>query len=237
MTATGTAPAQPQLEEKRPAHRAAPTESRARRMLRHVVNPTVLLGVLAPIVAYDLLSGVTSDVTALSVGAAFPAAATLWTLVRTRRPDPVALMTLAGIVLGLTGALVFDSSMFLLLKDSVITGAFGLVFLGSLVASRPITFALGRTMMATTPAEQRTYDATWDNPAVRAGHRRTSAEWGAAFLLDAGLRAVLAFVLAPGTLLVVSPLLAAAVIGPVALVTLRRRRRAAARMAAAQQQT
>jgi hypothetical protein len=228
MTATVT-----EQDRPRPAHAATPAQSGARRLLRHVVNPTVLLGVVAPIVAYDVLSGHTSDVTALSIGAAFPAAATLWTLVRTRRPDPAALMTLTGIALGLVGALVFDSSLFLLLKDSAITGGFGVVFLGSLLAARPITFALGRTMIATTPAEREAYDATWDNPAVRAGHRRTTAQWGAAFLLDAGLRAVLAFVLAPGTLLVVSPLLAAAVLGPVALVTVRRRRRAAARMAAA----
>jgi hypothetical protein len=110
-----------------------------------------------------------------------------------------------------------------------VTGAFGLIFLGSLLAARPITFALGRTMMATTPGEREAYDALWDHPGVRAGHRRTTSEWGAAFLLDAGLRAVLAFVLAPGTLLVVSPLLAAAVLGPVALATVHRRRRAAAR--------
>ena len=216
-----------------PADGAAPAGSWGHRVLRLAANPTLLLGLVAPIVVFDLLSGHVSDVTALSVGALFPAAGTLWTLARTRRPDPVALMTLAGIALGLTGALVFDSALFLLLKESAITGAFGLVFLGSLLASRPITFALGRAMMATTPAERESYDATWDVPAVRAGHRRTTTEWGVAFLLDAGLRAVLALVLAPGTLLVVSPLLAAAVLGPVALVTLRRRRRAAARMAAA----
>jgi hypothetical protein len=226
MTAAGTAP-----EHTGPAARTATTASRARRVLLHTA-PTLLFGLIAPIVTYDLLSPHTSEVTALSVGAVFPAAATLWTLVRTRRPDPVALMTLAGIVLGLIGALAFDDGLFLLLKESVVTGAFGLIFLGSLLAARPITFALGRTMMATTPGEREAYDALWDHPGVRAGHRRTTSEWGAAFLLDAGLRAVLAFVLAPGTLLVVSPLLAAAVLGPVALATVHRRRRAAARMAA-----
>lgn len=230
MTAVGTA-----REPSGPVEGAAPTASRARRVLRHA-GPTLLFGLVAPIVTYDLLSGHTSDVAALSVGAVFPAAATLWTLVRSRRPDPVALMTLAGIVVGLAGALAFDDALFLLLRESVVTGAFGLVFLGSLLATRPVTFALGRTMMATTPAEQEAYDALWNRPGVRAGHRRTTAEWGAAFLLDAGLRAVLAFVLVPGTLLVVSPLLAAAVLGPVALATLRRRGRAAARMAASRPQ-
>jgi hypothetical protein len=33
----------------------------------------------------------------------------------------------------------------------VVTGAFGLVFLGSLLAARPVTFAVARAMMATTP--------------------------------------------------------------------------------------
>jgi hypothetical protein len=187
-------------------------------------------------VVYEALSGRTSEGTALAVGAAFPAVATVWTLARTRRPDPVALMTLVGIVLGLIGALVFDSPLVLLLKESVVTGAFGLVFLGSLLATRPVTFALGRTTMATTPAEQEAYDATWHSPGVRAGHRRTTLEWGVAFLVDAGGRAVLAMFLTPGMVLLVSPILAAAVLGPVALATLRRRRRAAARLSAAREQ-
>jgi hypothetical protein len=226
MTATGTAP-----ERTGPAHRDAPATGRARRVLRHAA-PTLLLGVVAPIVAYDLLSEHASDVTALSVGAAFPAAATLWSLARTRRPDPVTLMTLAGIVLGLIGALLFDGSMFLLLRESAVTGAFGLVFLGSLLAARPVTFAVARAMMATTPAERSVFDAGWERPLVRAGHRRTTLEWGVAFLVEATGRAVLAFLLTPGTLLLVSPLLSAAVLGPVALATVRRRRRAVARLAA-----
>jgi uncharacterized membrane protein (UPF0136 family) len=221
----------------RPAHAAAaPAEGRMRRVLRHAANPTLLCGIVAPFAVYELLSGHTSEVTALAVGAAFPAAATLWTLVRTRRPDPVSLMTLAGIVVGLIGALLFASPLFLLLKDSVVTGVIGLVFLGSLLAARPLTFAMGRTMMATTAAERSAFDATWDAAPVRAGHRRTTLEWGAALVTDAALRAVLVFVLTPGTLLAVSPLIAAAVIGPVAIVTLRRRRGAAARMAAVAQQ-
>jgi hypothetical protein len=110
------------------------------------------------------------------------------------------------------------------------------VFLGSLLTARPLTFALGRSMIATTPADRAAYDATWDVPGVPAGHRRTTAQWGAALVLDAGLRAALALVLTPGTLLAVSPLVAAATIGPVAILTVRRRRRAAARMAAARAQ-
>jgi hypothetical protein len=222
----------PTPQRTEPAHRAAPSAGRVRRALRAAANPTLLCGIVAPFVVYELLSGRTSEVTALAVGAAFPAAATLWTLLRTRRPDPIALMTLAGIVLGLVGALLFDSPLFLLLKESVVTGSIGLVFLGSLLAARPLTFVLARSMMATTQAERTAFEASWDDDRIRAGHRRTTLQWGAALLLDAGVRTALAFVLAPATLLAVSPFVAAAIIGPVALVTFRRRRRAAARLAA-----
>jgi hypothetical protein len=91
-------------------------------------------------------------------------------------------------------------------------------------------------MTASTPDELAAFEASWGEARIRSGHRRTTAQWGAALVLDAGLRAALAFVLAPGTLLAVSPFLAAAIIGPVALVTLRRRRRATARLAAAREQ-
>jgi uncharacterized membrane protein (UPF0136 family) len=219
------------------AHRAQPTTAADQRkqMLRAALNPTVIFGIVAPFAVYELLSGHTSVVTALAVGAVFPAAATLWTLIRTRRPDPIALMTLAGIVIGLTGALLFDSPLFLLLKESVVTGAFGLVFLGSLLAARPITFSLARTMMASTPEKQAAFEASWDDPAIRAGHRRITLMWGVALVGEAALRAALAFVLTPGALLFVSPFLTAAVLGPVAIVTIRKRRRATAKLEAAQQ--
>ena len=90
-------------DRQRPAHRAEPASSRARQLLRHAANPTLVFGIVAPFAVYELLHGRTSEVTALAVGAVFPAAATLWTLVRTRRPDPIALLTLGGIVLGLVG--------------------------------------------------------------------------------------------------------------------------------------
>lgn len=237
MTATTTAAtAAVEPERPRPAHAATPSGSGLRTLLRHAANPTLLCGIVAPFAVYELLSGYTSEVTALAVGALFPAGATLWTLVRTRRPDPIALMTLAGILVGLVGALLFASPLFLLLKESAVTGAIGLVFLGSLLAARPLTYVLGRSMMATTADERAAYATTWETPAVRAGHRRMTLQWGAALLADAALRTVLVFVLTPGTLLAISPLIAAATIGPVAIVTLRRRRRAAARMAAAQAQ-
>ncbi|MCD2197424.1 septation protein IspZ [Actinomycetospora endophytica] len=228
MTAMETAP-----QHSAGAHRVAPAEAtdRRRQFLRAAMNPTLLFGIVAPFVVYELLSGRTSVVTALAVGAVFPAAATLWTLIRTRRPDPIALMTLGGIILGLIGALIFDSPLFLLLKESVVTGTIGLVFLGSLLAARPLTFVLARSMMASTPAQSAALEASWDRATVRAGHRRTTIEWGTALVVEAGLRAALAFVLTPGTLLFVSPFLTAAVIGPVAIVTFRRRRRAAARLA------
>jgi hypothetical protein len=203
-----------------PATTGSPVGSMGR-MLRHAVSPTVVLNIAAPFASYEILtSSGLSELTALAVGSVFPLAGIAMAAVRSRRLEWIGVASLAGIMVGLLGGLLFGSAEFLLVKDSIITGGIGLVFLASLLAARPLVFVLGRQMPGADPAA---FERQWSSAQFRHGCRQTTAVWGLALIAEAGLRIALSFLIPPATLILISPLLATAVFAPLALWTIRRR--------------
>ncbi|MCE0761712.1 hypothetical protein LWC35_02095 [Pseudonocardia kujensis] len=190
-------------------------------MLRRPTGrPDLLLGIVAPIAAYWVLTGLgASDLTALTWGALFPLAGVLIGIARGRRVDVLAALSLGAIAVSLTGGLLLHSTTFLLVKESLVTGVIGLAFLGSLLARRPLPVVLLRGR----PGAAEVIETRWADPGFRRALRGITIVWGCALLAEAGLRVVLALLVPPGVLMIASPLLAAAVLGPVALWTARRR--------------
>jgi hypothetical protein len=199
----------------------------AARALRWGIHPGLVLNVAAPLAAYEVLTRRgASSIDALIVGAAFPLIAILAGVVRTRRLDPIGALSLIAICAGVVGSLAFDSPRFLVVKDSVVTGLLGIACLGSLLAPRPFIFLIGRQLVAGGDRERaERYDRLWGSAEFRARSRRSTLVWGIALVVEAGLRAGLSFLLAPGVMLVVSPVLGLATFGPLAVWTLRRSRR------------
>lgn len=195
-------------------------------LLRRVLHPTVLLNVVAPYAAYQVLTAHgSSEVAALSAASVFPLAAVIAAAVRSRRLELFGLLSAASIALGLLSGLVLHDPHVLLVKDSLVTGALGMVFLGSLAAPRPLTFHFVRQLKGGRAAPE--LEQRWSHSAgFRARMRQMTVVWGATLLGEASLRVVLAFLISPSVLLAISPLLTAAVIGPVAGWTLYRRRHA-----------
>jgi intracellular septation protein A len=193
------------------------------RVRNHLGGPQILLGVVAPFVVYQVATRLgASELAALAWGAAFPIAGIALGLARRRRLDVISAISLTSIVVGLAGGLLMHSAQFLLVKDSLVSATIGLAFLGSLLAARPLIFVIGR---AQSPERAAVFDARWAEPAFRRALRTMTAVWGTALLAEAVTRVVLSLLIPPAALLLVSPLLAAAVLGPVALWTVRRRAR------------
>ena len=143
---------------------------------------------------------------------------------RSRRLEWLGLLSVVSIAVGLASALVLHDPHVLLVKDSVITGAVGLAFLVSLLASRPLTFVFARQFASGGALDLK---QRWSHsPRFRARMRQMTVVWGLGMLGEATVRVVLAFLIAPATLLAISPLLAAAFLGPLAAWTLHRRRAA-----------
>lgn len=196
---------------------------------------TLLVSVAAPlIVAQVLLRNGMPAVTALAVAAVFPFAEAVYGLVRARRFEPIAVLSLLAVVVGIGLAGVSGNAGFAVAKDSIFTAVFGLVFLGSLAAPRPMIFVLGKQYAGgDDPTVAATWDARWEIPGVRRTMRLITVVWGCGFLIEAGLRVVVAFSLPATTSTILSPVLAIVTFGILIVWTLRAVRLARARAAAA----
>jgi hypothetical protein len=171
--------------------------------------PGIVVNAVLPFVAYTILTGRGwSPVAALSTSAAFPLIATLVSIARTRSLDGLALISLILIVLGLLGSLVSGSPRFLLVKESVVSGVFGIVFAVSLVLPRPLAFFFGRQFATTgDPDRVQTWNGYWVYPEFRRVQYTITAVWAAVLLLDAGVRVFLTFVLPVATIVWLSPVI------------------------------
>jgi intracellular septation protein A len=209
-----------------------------RRAMQGTLSSIFISGVL-PFLLYQILTrrGV-ATVPALSVGALFPVASTLVSWVRTRRADVIGIISLCFIAVSVATSLISGNATFVLVKESFLTGLFGLAFLGSLAAPRPLMFYLGRQFSTQgDPQGMATWNARWAIPAFRAVLRRMTLIWGLVFVVEALVRVALVFLLPVSTFLIVSQVLAYAVIGLTIRWTMaygkRMRERAAAQEASA----
>jgi intracellular septation protein A len=156
-----------------------------------------------------------STVDSLLAGAVFPVAFILGHFARRRRLDGFGLIILATIVAGAGLALLSGSSRIYLVKESLLTGAFGVVLLASLLGRRPFMFYSGRKFATDgSPAGQAAWDSYWPrSPAFRRSNRVMTVVWGLAFLAEAAIRVVAAYTLPTSTVVALSATVPLAVIG------------------------
>lgn len=124
----------------------------------------LVLGIGAPIAVYYLLHSLgVGNLVALGAGAAFPALSAGYTLAVKRRADGVALFVLTTIVASILVSVIARDPRFLLAKDGLITGLWGLWFLASVPARRPAAFTLARPLLEGRKMfTVRDWDALWE---------------------------------------------------------------------------
>jgi hypothetical protein len=168
---------------------------------------TLLPNVILPWMIYQILTswGVTT-INALMATAVVPLATTLYQWLHDRRVDAVGNMTLAFVAVGLVTTLISDDPFFYLVKESLLTGAWGLVMLAFLLAKRPLTFHFGRQFMSGGDPERAAFfDALWQKPRFRQLQRWICVLWGIGLVGEAALRVLLVYVLPISVFLIVSP--------------------------------
>lgn len=197
-----------------------------------------LVNFILPFAIYTYAVAPLGEVKALIASSAPP---TLWSLAefaRRRRVDALSVLVLSGIVLSLLAMLGGGGPQFLLLREKLVTGAIGLVFLGSALIGKPLVYELARANM-----RRKSEDEAQEFEALRvhAGFRQTmtvmTLVWGLGLLADVTVAVVLVFTLSTREYLIVNPILGYGTMGALSLWTFvyarRARRRGAARMAAA----
>ena len=148
--------------------------------------------VAGPLVTYSVLrSAGEGAVTSLVVSGAFPALGVIAGIVARRRADVIGILVLAGIALGAVLGVVSHSARLVLVEGSVPVAAFGLVFLGSLLARRPLMFRFALEFMGPDSPKGREFEGLWQYGGFRRAFRNLTAVWGLAYLMEAVARIVI----------------------------------------------
>lgn len=185
--------------------------ARSRTWLAEVVGQAFL-----PYLAYVVLRNRgASTVDALAAGAAFPAAFVAVNFVRRRRLDGLGLAVLATIAAGAGLSVISGSARFALVKESLLTGAFGLAMLGSLLGRRPLMFYFGRRFATDgTPAGHAAWESYWHRSATfRRSIVTMTQVWGAALVAEAAIRVLAAYTLPTSTVVGLSATVPLVVVG------------------------
>ncbi|WP_310723079.1 VC0807 family protein [Streptomyces sp. N2A] len=201
---------------------------------------TIALNVAAPIITYNALRDQGwSEFAALLAGGAWPVLDSAVHLVWRRRLDEFAVVTLVFLVITAVVSLIGShSTQALLVKDSAISGLFGLLCLATLLAPRPLMFYFGRKFATDgTAASTAWWNGMWQFEGFRSTTRTMTTVWGVAYCLEAVVRIALAYIMSTDTVVVLSPILMYGVLGALILWTTmygkRSRRRGEERAAAA----
>ena len=171
--------------------------------------PTLLVDVVAPIGILKTLEwfGVT-PVRALAGGCVAPALNNLRSWITSRRLDPVGILMIASIASGTVASLVSGNLFYRVVTDVILNATWGLVFLGSLLVSRPLIFFIIRPLVTGEDASRNEiWNGLWRHLVFRSAMRLITATWGLVFFAQVLIELGLARVLTPETVVTISPLM------------------------------
>jgi hypothetical protein len=196
-------------------------------------NLIIELGVnlVLPWLAYHYSRPYWGESGALYASAIPPIVWSLGEFARFRRVDALSVLVLLGIALSCIAMAMGGSPRLLLLRESMISGAVGVVFLASLALPRPLTFYLARATMAreSESASDR-FVAAWNGqPSLRRSIWLMTLVWGAGLTAEALVRGWLAWHWPPERYLAVTPFISYGIYGGLMGWTIWSRRRLRAR--------
>jgi hypothetical protein len=171
--------------------------------------PSLVVDGLCPFLTYELLTSYVpgmSQVVALGLGAMFPAVSGIVSIVRRRHLDIVGAVVLIGIAVSIAATIAGGDPKLLLIRESFVTGALGLVCLLSLLWPRPLMFYIGRQFSAgQDQALIEEFNGLWQYPGARRTFRVLTGVWAIVWIAEFGLRVVMVWTLSVSEVLAISP--------------------------------
>jgi hypothetical protein len=220
----------------------APRIATARAYLRArgaAIGVEVVVNFAGPFVIFNLARHALGDAGALMASSGPPIAWSLVEFLRRRRVDALSLLVLTGIALSLLAYIGGGGVRFLQLREKLVTGLIGLIFLGSAAIGRPLIYQLAHaTMMRRSQTEADELVALRDNIYFKRTMMVMTLVWGCGLVAEAVTASALVFALPITQFLLVSPVVGYGTMGALTLWTAwyarRARRLGAARRAAAE---
>jgi intracellular septation protein A len=171
--------------------------------------PTLAVDVAAPIATFKLLEWLgVPPIWAIAGGGLPPALNNLRIWLHSRRIEPVGILVVATIAIGTVASLISNNLFYTLIKDSFLTGAFGLVFIGSSFVGRPLMFYIIRQFVAgEDDSRNQIWNNLWNYAVFRFTIRFITVTWGLVYIAEALTRVGLAIMLPPDQVVTISPIL------------------------------
>ncbi len=177
----------------------------------------VLVNAVLPFIIYNLTDKRLGDVGALIASSVPPIAWSIVQFVRSRTVDALSLLVVMGIALSLLALWGGGGAKFLQLRENLVTGAIGLVFLGSVAIGRPLIYYLARAgMQPGAASELADFENLRDNAFFKRTMRVMTLVWGFGLVLRTALAAILVFTVSIPTYLAIHPVLGYATMGALA---------------------
>jgi len=189
---------------------------------------------LLPWLAYRLTLPHTGETGALIASAVPPLVWSAIELVRFRRVDALSVMVVAGIVLSVAAMALGGTPRMLLLRESLVSGAIGVLFLLSMPMRRPLIFYLARATVAREmEGGAAHFETLWrERPGLATAMRTMTLVWGIGLTAETALRAWMALTWPIERFLVISPFIGYGIYAGLALWTLWYRKTMRARVEA-----
>ena len=181
------------------------TGSISRKEIIRGIVITLLINGAVPFVVYEVLRSHMSSIAALSIATVIPLIDNLFSFIKRRKMDVFAVFMLVSFLLGIIMMCIGGSERLLLIRESFVTGILGIIFLGSLLFSRPLIFYFAiRFTVGNDPDKTSAFADNWQYAYFRFVLRLMTVVWGLALLGESAVRSILVFKLSVTQFLVVS---------------------------------
>jgi uncharacterized membrane protein len=204
--------------------------SSKRKVIQTIILSLVINGAF-PVVVYNLLVDYYSSFVSLLIATLIPLGDNLYHIVKYRKADAFGLFMLTGFGLSLLAFVLGGNERLILLRESMVTGLLGMIFIGSLFFAKPLIYHFAIRFSASDATEKRSqFEKNWELPFFRLVLRIMTAIWGIALLGEAIVKVILVYELSISAFLAVSQVIFYAVIGAAILFTIMYRRYAKTRL-------
>lgn len=188
--------------------------------VRNVVAITVELiaNFALPFAIYTVTKSRLGDVHALMAATSAPIAWSVIEFIRKRRVDALSIIVLAGIGLSLVAVAGGGSPRFLQLRETLVGGIIGVVFLASAAIGKPLIYYLARARIRRrSTSEADVFEAARDDAILRSTMMTLTVVWGIGLVVGTAVCAGLVFSVSIETYLLLGPTIG---YGAIALLTL-----------------
>jgi hypothetical protein len=167
-----------------------------------------------PFVVYGLAKTRFGDVGALIAASGPPIVWSMVEFARLRRIDALSLLVLMGIVLSLLGFAGGGGARMLQLREQLVKGVIGLVFLGSAAIGRPLIYQLARARLRRQASgDVASFEQLRDGPIFRRTMLVMTLAWGVGLVADSAIAGILVFALGVREFMVVSAVIGYGALG------------------------